>query len=787
MGKQFTTDLRFPLGGLHKAFAYQGQPPYTSPDCLNVRPVEGIDGRLRGGSRPGLDLAYTEELGGGNPVRLISQVRAAFTDGLRSWWDTFEGSTLAAHWVQASWLTSKPGIATSMSAVFSMTVQEAGVVRTDLDPFDTTQAYEVSILIEPYGAAHNGTYSVFLRMHDTTPVVTTDGVLVEFTITGSTGVYTGNLKSYASSVETVYAMTGGTDGYAAAGWLRILVVANTISVYWRGTLLKSQAVSAHTGTRFGFGMNTTVAGGTCLVNAFRIQYRTGQTEQRLRDRLVASANGEFWRSTYDGTLEKLTTNLTLNSDRRLNAADRVQKLYIADYGEPKVYGSDGARGTANNKLDAASVSDWSTLTIDTDDDVVVISNATGDIVDGTYAISAVAAGEITLGSNFATGAAGTCSYRIERGPKVYDPVADTLALYTATTAGQVPTGCPLVCRWRDRIVLAGHVANPHQWYMSRSGDQLDWDYSLDVEDVTRPVSGQNSDAGTPGEPLTALMPFNDDYLLMGCKSSLWLLRGDPATMVASLDRLHDRVGVIGANAWCKGGVGEIYFLSTYGVFVCRPGDRPYPENISREKLPNDLTNLDDTLQIEMAFDPRNKGLHIYIVGTTATGRTHWFYSFDTDSWWPVSVPDAYEPTALFGTDVNSKPVVLLGGRDGYIRQFDYAHSTDQGTAITNYVVYGPVRLGRDHFRTGVIRELAATLGKNSGDVSWQVMTGDAAESCLDATVVASGTWAGGRNHNVRPHRRGVACALKLSGSGTEHWTIEIIGIRIEQTGKFSLD
>lgn len=62
-GRQKTVDLLFPVGGLHKGAAHQMQPPYTTPDCLNVRATETLQGRLRGGSRPGLRQAYPVQLG----------------------------------------------------------------------------------------------------------------------------------------------------------------------------------------------------------------------------------------------------------------------------------------------------------------------------------------------------------------------------------------------------------------------------------------------------------------------------------------------------------------------------------------------------------------------------------------------------------------------------------------------------------------------------------------------------------------------------------------------------
>jgi hypothetical protein len=73
MPKKRTVEILFPLGGLDRKGSYQRQPPYTTPDCLNVRPVDLLGGRSRGGSRPALERYGTSRVGaeGSRVVRLI--------------------------------------------------------------------------------------------------------------------------------------------------------------------------------------------------------------------------------------------------------------------------------------------------------------------------------------------------------------------------------------------------------------------------------------------------------------------------------------------------------------------------------------------------------------------------------------------------------------------------------------------------------------------------------------------------------------------------------------------
>lgn len=51
--------MRFPLGGLDRRYAFQDQAPYTTPDCMNVWPLDVTTGRERGGVRPGLTSLTT--------------------------------------------------------------------------------------------------------------------------------------------------------------------------------------------------------------------------------------------------------------------------------------------------------------------------------------------------------------------------------------------------------------------------------------------------------------------------------------------------------------------------------------------------------------------------------------------------------------------------------------------------------------------------------------------------------------------------------------------------------
>jgi len=44
--------LKFPIAGIHKGFVTSEQPQLTSSDMNNVRPIDTLGNRIRGGQRP---------------------------------------------------------------------------------------------------------------------------------------------------------------------------------------------------------------------------------------------------------------------------------------------------------------------------------------------------------------------------------------------------------------------------------------------------------------------------------------------------------------------------------------------------------------------------------------------------------------------------------------------------------------------------------------------------------------------------------------------------------------
>jgi hypothetical protein len=438
--------------------------------------------------------------------------------------------------------------------------------------------------------------------------------------------------------------------------------------------------------------------------------------------------------------------------------------------------------------------------------LIITEPTHSNITAGVYKIASggVASGELTLTSAPFTGTSGTATFRICRGMKkwTYDSTSPTLAIWDATSGkGTVPHGHNLIVRYRDRIVVAGGPHAPHNWEMSRQGDANDWDNS--ETDVGRAMAGNNSDAGTIGEPITALIPHHDDCLIFGATRSLYTMRGDPA-WGGQITNLSMTIGVISQGAWCKTPRGNLFFMSPDGVYFMEAGCGRTPTSVSRELMPQELTGIDTTVHtVHMEYDLNHRGIHIFISDIANNlVATHWWMDIKH-----TMIGDHLEALGSFfkvtnhnDLDVfmtaNYRNEALLGGRDGYIRHHDDTAGADETGAggvsdFDSYVMIGPLRVGRGGGE-GVVSEIVGEPSTNgaetdSGDIDWELYVGTSPEVAAASSVRETGQWntAGFRNYS-HPRARGNACFIKIKNgenTPTVRWALEYLKVKMTDGGK----
>ncbi len=328
MPRKQSTNLLFPLGGVVRGVAYQSQPPFTTDDALNVRPRDPFERRLRGGSRPGLEKAFTTQLSGAsNRVRLVTQVRELKPSINRVWQDEFDATS--SLWSNGSWAPDSISIGAGVAQLTAANTFGAKV-RTAITTLDTTKAYTISLrCLQPTNGIFDF-FEIYARLDDTTPDGDDSAIILRLSGAGDlelwsvvsgtatkldSGAYTGNFPfTIALTIGTSNAITATTTGASL-----------------------SATITTAAGTRFGFGIDAASTGPT-QVDWFKIEYKqTGGTNVR-RNRIFAIApagagGSQVYVEANDGTMAQPGSIANPpTSDQQIQAVERLGVLYFVGTG-----------------------------------------------------------------------------------------------------------------------------------------------------------------------------------------------------------------------------------------------------------------------------------------------------------------------------------------------------------------------------------------------------------------------------------------------------------------------
>ena len=190
------------------------------------------------------------------------------------------------------------------------------------------------------------------------------------------------------------------------------------------------------------------------------------------------------------------------------------------------------------------------------------------------------------------------------------------------------------------------------------------------------------------------------------------------------------------------------------------------------------------LEINLEFDTANRGVDIFLTPESSNTRVHWWFDWDTKTFWPMTLQSDHEPTATcsYRASMASEASVLLGGRDGKLRLFSALSGNDCGTAFSSYIMIGPISLARDS-HAGRIIAIDAAMAFESGDVTWSLHPGLTFEETASASESDSGTWIAGLNDREDPACRGQAAVLKITGTAHERWAFENAVVTVLPAGR----
>lgn len=332
--------------------------------------------------------------------------------------------------------------------------------------------------------------------------------------------------------------------------------------------------------------------------------------------------------------------------------------------------------------------------------------------------------------------------------------------------------------WRGRLVIGADRDNPQNVWFSKLGDPTDWDFTEDA--VGSAFALNASTSGNIGQPVVALMPFNDDILIIGTDNQLWAVRGDP-TDGGTVEILSDGIGVVGPRAWTQAPDGSVYFVGTGGLYRMAPTGT-VPENISRLKYNQFFADINRGLfDVQLLWDRDQQGMYIFVAPVNEGAATHLWYDERSQGFWPIVFPNSFGPTSaiVYDGDDPDDRVLLLGGRTGLIQQLTDDARTDDGTDINSYVEIGPIRAP---FDDAVVTGIDMDLGELGEDdianpdrwnMNLEIYAGDVAYEVMEGTpksVVQVNYGRGGlRSKTLRQRQRGRYFLLRLSNGATNNY------------------
>lgn len=371
--------------------------------------------------------------------------------------------------------------------------------------------------------------------------------------------------------------------------------------------------------------------------------------------------------------------------------------------------------------------------------------------------------------------------------KVIDPVKDEVEALEPEDGGKLPENPRLIAAWRGRLVLARLADDPHAYVMSEKDNPKGWNTEPIEDSSTAATAGSLSLAGKPQDVINTLIPYSDDILIMGCDSSIWTLTGDPL-LGGQIDLVTDVTGMAFGRPWCKDPRGNIFFFGSRGGVYVMPPTGGAPEKITESSIDRRMSDVDlGTYRIELVWNERQEGLHVLQTpyGSGGSAVRHWFWDRKRNAWWEDEFGDTtVQPTAalVIDGDTVDDRVMLVGGEDGAIRQFDESATDDDGFGIEARVLFGPIVPKQGEGKEVRFSHLAVTLASEQDGAIVQTYISDTADD--KGTAFSQDDMSPGRNpYLTRKVKGGYYWVQLLNANPHERWAFEGMSVRAYPAGR----
>jgi len=716
----------FPIKGYDANWAYSDQPPFTTPSASNVRGYSADSERARGGSRPGIKQAYSQQVGDtSNPIQWVGWLDKGFGDTVL-YKDLFAYTNGALSgqtaWTGDTEVVVKNGYVHLNSMVTDKAVTYASFASDDWQDF----TLECDLA---WNWGSTGSISLWVSSASDAG---TDGAKVTVSFT-STEIPSPGL-GFSSVVQIDLASGANTDKYTASyGMLMsvrgsnliIKATKDRVTVNWLGAEVASVARDDGTCDQAGFKMTmsnpVTAAWWPDTLVDFRIMdwLLTAVTRPTtLARELVTVSNRTIWAESAEGTMgssyvdsNQLTSGISLISAAYCNG-----NLFFLDGTQPLWY----------NPMAAS-------------DSVVTWSARKGKIVNTCRGIVNWRNRVVLFNS-----VEDPQNYYMSRLGDPWDwdygkMDAESAVAGNQTMNGRIGDPIKAMCPISDDVLIIGCTRSVWAMY----GDPMAGGYVTRLSDQTG-IVGQNAWTTDP----------QGNLYFMG-EEGLFVLppRGKPQNLT------RHRIPSLGSHdpvmTGTTGSAGEYYVTLAYdadrhGVVIFQT---PYSTGTAEHYFYDIRTD---------AFWPE---AYPTTVGPTCAA----FYN---------AAGPTYRKLLLGGTN---------GYLYEYSDSQNYDLPTTGGTtAISSYVWYTPRQFGGP-IRDAIVTKVVGTLSSGSESTIFGVYAADVPETLTgmsSGVVGSSGNWTAGLNYADRTRVRGGAHSIKVSNATADQgWAVENVTVEVFPGGE----
>ena len=385
----------------------------------------------------------------------------------------------------------------------------------------------------------------------------------------------------------------------------------------------------------------------------------------------------------------------------------------------------------------------------------------------------------------------------------YNPLTNKVEDFEAKTAGEVPKNARLIASYRGRLVFARTPQDPNNYFMSAVGDPEDWDYYPTTPVVTQAINGAIARAGRSPDVINALIPYNDDLLLLGGDHTIFRMTGDPAAG-GQLDQVTNTVGIAFGESWTMDPEGGLYFFTPQGcVYVMTPTGQP--QRLSTDAIERRMQGVDLTqYKVTLVWNQEDYGLHVFFMPYTQTGVEGndavpycFFWEKGGNAWWPDKFSHTRTPYAATVID-GEKPAdrkLLIGNKAGNVTMFDRDRLTDFGKKIYSYATMTVAQPQDTEIVMPRVVGIHPTMGGNTLNAKAYLLAYDEpleapfGEGVFDNSdgVMASSAIDGGRNGRLSMRGRGPFVEVRVQNDAPidsdGYWAVEEIQVDVAASGR----